>query len=390
MSAALPLIATLRWLLPAAVPVACFVVLLRRTDPRREPHGLVASTFVLGVIGAAVALFVTARAERWTGLDVRVSDVGQTSALMFLFLVVAPVQEAAKVAAAWPAFRSKHIDEPYDGVVHSAAASLGFAAVESGFVLHTNPTGTIWIARALLALPAHVFFACLWGYALGRAKHERRGPPLFPAAFVAAIVAHGLYAHFVYGRGPGALLAVTPLLAAMGIVAWLLGRDLRERDGRPSRVPSLSSRRLRRATPSLSTVRAALKADDEPVRPGWIVFGALVTIGAMMAGLASGVVAARWFHADLSVVDEQDVAGASAALWLGVGLLLSFPASGWLIARAAGMHSLLEPALATVLALLVTLLALGVAAPFTVVFALALSPIAWLLSFVGAWIGRQA
>jgi hypothetical protein len=54
------------------------------------------------------------------------------------------------------------------------------------------------------------------------------------------------------------------------------------------------------------------------------------------------------------------------------------------------MHSLLEPALATVLALLVTLLALGVAAPFTVVFALALSPIAWLLSFVGAWIGRQA
>jgi hypothetical protein len=90
------------------------------------------------------------------------------------------------------------------------------------------------------------------------------------------------------------------------------------------------------------------------------------------------------------VVDEQDVAGASPALLLGVGLLLSFPASGWLIARAAGMHSLLEPALATVLALLVTLLALGVAAPFTVVFALALSPIAWLLSFVGAWIGRQA
>jgi len=29
------------------------------------------------------------------------------------------------------------------------------------------------------------------------------------------------------------------------------------------------------------------------------------------------------------------------------------------------------------------------AAPSTVVFALALSPIAWVLSFVGAWIGRE-
>ncbi len=42
------------------------------------------------------------------------------------------------------------------------------------------------------------------------------------------------------------------------------------------------------------------------------------------------------------------------------------------------------------LALVVTLVALGFAAPFTVVFALALSPIAWVLSCVGAWVGREA
>jgi hypothetical protein len=49
---------------------------------------------------------------------------------------------------------------------------------------------------------------------------------------------------------------------------------------------------------------------------------------------------------------------------------------------------LLEPALATVVALVVTVVALGLAAPVTVVFALALSPIAWVLACFGAWIAR--
>lgn len=384
------MIATLRWLLPAIVPLGFFAALLWRTDPRREPRPLVIGTFALGVLTAALALEVTSRVEAWTGLDVRVAAVGQGSALSFIFLVVAPVQEVAKVAAAWPAFVSKHIDEPYDGVVHAAAASLAYAAVEIGWVLHANGTGGLWIARALLSLPAHVFFACLWGYALGRAKRSRRGPSIFPPAFIASIVAHGLYAHFVYGRGPGALLAVTPLLAAMGFVSWLLARDLQARDAPSSRVPSLPSRRSGRPPPSFATVRAALKADEEPVRITWILFGTLVTLGAMVAGIAAGVVAAHAFHVDLSSVDEHDLAAAAPALLVGLGLLLSFPLSGWLITRAGGMHTLLEPALANVLALLVTTVALSVAAPFTVVFALALSPIAWVLSFIGAWVAREA
>ena len=100
--------------------------------------------------------------------------------------------------------------------------------------------------RTLLALPAHVFFACLWGYALGRARQSKVSIPIFPPAFVLAIAAHGLYEHFVYGRGPGALLAVSPLLAAMGAVAWVLARDLRARGDRLSRVPSPYGGRLSR------------------------------------------------------------------------------------------------------------------------------------------------
>jgi len=387
-------LATLRWLLPAILPAVLFAVLVYRTDARREPPWLVVLTFVLGSVAALVSLLVVGRAAGLTGLDVRVSTAGESGALVFLFFVVAPAQEAVKVAAAWPAFLSKHFDEPYDGVVYAASSALGFAAVENGFILHAHPTGGIWLARALLSLPAHVFFACFWGYALGRAKHSKARIPIFPAAFLASIVAHGLYAHFVYGRGPGALLAVTPMLAVMGVVVWLLARDLRLRGDRPSRLPSGGSRLSRLSIaaqpPSLSAVRSALTRADQPVKVRWVFFGSLVTIGAMIVGLGAGVLMARLLKIDLSTVDEHDVGAAAPVLLLGIGLLASFPTSGWLIARAAGVRTLLEPALACVLALVITLTGLGFAAPFTVVFALALSPIAWVLACFGAWIGREA
>jgi hypothetical protein len=347
-------------------------------------------TFVLGAMAAALALFVTDRAAARTGLDVRVSAAGETGALIFLFFVVAPIQEAAKVAAAWPAFLLKRVDQAYDGIVYSAVSALGFAAVENALVLRAHPTGAIWVTRALLALPAHVFFACIWGYALARAKHSKQRLPIFPAAFLATIAVHGLYAHFVYGRGPGALLAVTPLLAVMGAVAWMLWRDLEAR-GDIAGPPSTSRSGLARLSqpPSLSAVRSALRRADEPVKVRWIFFGALVTLGAMFVGLAGGVVAAHVLHIDLSLVNEHELSTAAPALLLGMGLLASFPMSGWLVARAANVHSLLEPALACVVALVVTLVALGFAAPFAVVFAFAISPIAWMLSCAGAWVAAS-
>jgi hypothetical protein len=357
------------------------------------------------MLAGFVAHEIVSRAAAWTGLDSRHSVAGDSGALLFLFALVAPVREAAKVAAAWPAFRSRHFDEPYDGVVYASVAAMGFAALDTALRLREHPTGTLWIVRALLAMPAHLFFACLWGYALGRAKQVKRPGAIFPASWLMATVGHGLYAHFTFGRGPGAFIALVPMLVLMGAVAWIAGRDLTARGDRLSREPvsgdALASRLSRPSMPissdpssgrppSLRAMREALTRADQPIRLRWILFGSVVTLGAMIAGLAASVAFGHWAHVDFSIVDEHDASTTGPVALLGAGLLAAFPLSGFLIARASSVPTLLEPALATALAIGSTLVMLGIAAPVALVFALAFSPVAFVLACAGAWVGRPA
>jgi RsiW-degrading membrane proteinase PrsW (M82 family) len=391
------LIETLRWFVPAVVPAALAGVFVYRSDLRREPLPLALTTFGFGGVAAACTLYVIGKASQWSGLDVRSSVSGEGAALLFLFCLVAPLGEFSKVAATWPAFLSDHFDEPYDGIVYAGLASLGFSAVQSALILHAHPTGGIWVARALLSMPAHLFFACTWGYALGRAKQGRRRPTsIFPVAWVVATAGHGLYAHIVYGRGPGALVGVVPLLLAMGGAAWVAGRDLRRRGDRPSREWSarVGGDRLSGVSflalaepPSLHAVREALRRSDRPIMVRWIFFGALVTVGAMVAGITASVLAGHWMHVDFSVVDEHDAATTAPLVLLGLGLLAGFPVSGFLVARASNVTTLLEPALGSALAIASLCAMLGLMAPVALVFAFAFSPIAFGLSCAGAWAG---
>lgn len=387
------MIAVLRWLLPSVVPAVLMALVIFRVDKEREPPALVALTFVLGAALGAAGFLIEAKAAAWSGLDLRTTVAGEVGALLFLFALVAPLRETVKVAACWAAFRSRHFDEPFDGVVYASASALGFAALENAVMLRANPAGTIWILRALVSLPAHLFFACLWGYALGRAKQTKRPGAIFPAAWVVAVLGHGLYVHFVYGRGPGALLACLPLLLAMGGLAALGARDLRRRGERPSIVLfggrlSAFSAIPASGPPSLRAVQQAWQRAEDALSVRWVLFGALVTLGAMIAGIALAVAFGAAARVDFSIVDEKDVSTVAPVALLGAGLLAAFPVSGYLIAKASALPSLLEPALATALALALTLLLVGLAAPIAVVFALALSPVAFGLACAGAYVGR--
>jgi len=133
-----------------------------------------------------------------------------------------------------------------------------------------------------------------------------------------------------------------------------------------------------------------MRREGQPITFRWILFGALVTVGAMTVGVVLSVLFGHYMHIDFSAVDEHDVTTTGPVALLGSGLLAAFPVSGYLIARASNLPTLLEPALASGLAILLTLVLLGLAAPVAVVFALAFSPIAWGLACAGAWVGRPA
>jgi hypothetical protein len=339
-----------------------------------------------------ISFFIRAKVVAFTHLDIDIRGVGQGMALLFMFAFVAPLGEASKVAACWPAFRSRHFDEPYDGVVYASSAALGYAATESALVLHAHD-GAVWFARVVFALPAHVFFASAWGWGLGRARQLRDPGAHFPMLFVVAVAGHGVYAHLVYGRGPTALVAAVPFVVVMGVIAFFLARDLRRRSevSDRSRITSLSiaSLEVLSKPPSLRAFREALRNRQRPIAWRWVGFGIFVHLGGMVLGITAAIVLGHVGHVDFSIVDERDVSTAGPVALLVAGLLAGFPISGYLIARAGELTTLFEPAAGSTLALAATIGVLGVVAPVALVFALALAPIALGLSCAGAWVGRE-
>ena len=96
-----------RWIGPSLVPALLVLAVVYFSDRRREPLPLVLLVFVLGGVGKGLTHFAELRASAWTGLDMQAQVAGNTGAMLFLFGFAAPMREASKVAAMWPAFRSK-------------------------------------------------------------------------------------------------------------------------------------------------------------------------------------------------------------------------------------------------------------------------------------------
>ena len=188
-SALVPLAVSLGWLF--------FVRRFDRTRP--EPWWLMLSTFALGGVAVIPALAIEmawAAASPW--LDPSLVTLGGQLwslpiALPVYVLVVGLTEEASKFAAArWIATRRHEFDEPVDGIVYGCAAALGFAAVENvKYFALGRMSGALIAARSFIAVPAHMFFSAIWGFAMGRALISRR---LRLAPFVAAAaLAHGTF-----------------------------------------------------------------------------------------------------------------------------------------------------------------------------------------------------
>jgi len=121
----------------------------------------------------------------------------------------------------------------------------------------------------------------------------------------------------------------------------------------------------------------------------WIALGTLVTAGVGLVALGAALYAGHWMGLDFAAADESDVRSNGPLVFLATAVGLAFPIAGYLVARASGTRSVLEPALGAALAVLVAVLFLSVTTPIAAIFALALTPIAFALASSGAWLAMD-
>ncbi|MFS8066220.1 MAG: PrsW family glutamic-type intramembrane protease, partial [Byssovorax sp.] len=330
-------------LLTLAGPVAVFFALLWRARTRlperdRRPRRLLLAfgTFAFGALLFLPAWRAEAWLAVWAGLDEHATATSDLQALVYAFFVAAPLEQGLKVAAVGPAWRTRHFEAKLDGVIFASAAALGFISAHNVELVLSKGTDWLVLGRALLAVPAHLFFAASWGYALGReasaasqrggAKRSGLGGRSFTVTWLIAVLFNGIYDHLGFDLGPAALLGAAPILAAMAAISSVVARELLK--------PPQGPRSLRRrflpaiAPPSMRAVREALSRSERPVMLRWIVIGALVTTGVTTVAFAIAVILGHRFGIDFTAVDRGESAGMAslvALLLLAVAALLAFP-----------------------------------------------------------------
>lgn len=169
-------------------PIASAVWFYRR-DREREPLGAVVRAFFAGML-VVVAVLVTVGPVAWLRVEL---GHPWLRGLYSAFALAAIPEELAKYLFLRRHIRSRHCDEPMDGLLYGALVSLGFAAAEN--VLYVLQGGLMTgVFRAFTAVPMHASCGALMGLALARAKVHGPGPGrgLLPALAV-PIVVHGLY-----------------------------------------------------------------------------------------------------------------------------------------------------------------------------------------------------
>jgi RsiW-degrading membrane proteinase PrsW (M82 family) len=200
---------------------ALFLFFYVRDRYRREPISVMLVTFALGAASLVPAAVTSLSLQKLTGW--RSSTPNLFHAFLGAMAIVGLVEEGAKfLVVRFYAYHRPEFDEPYDGIMYSVTAALGFATLENILYIFSHGPGT-GVIRALLAIPSHAFDAVLMGYFLGEAKFarsDRAGNWLSAVGFLLAVLAHGLYDFIVFALDKRPLMVLS--LLTMAVLFWVI------------------------------------------------------------------------------------------------------------------------------------------------------------------------
>jgi RsiW-degrading membrane proteinase PrsW (M82 family) len=204
----------------AIVPSLLLLWYVYARDKNPEPRGLLMKTFLLG---AFICLPVVPVAMMLEGMGKGMAGGMWGSAFVQGFLGAGIPEEFFKfLVLRLYVWGKADFDEPLDGVVYGATASLGFATLENILYVGEHGMGTA-VLRALTAVPGHAFTGVVMGAFVGRARFaepEQRSGMLW-AGLGSAMLLHGSYDSFLFTGSGYAFLALIVLFIE---VRW--GRKL--------------------------------------------------------------------------------------------------------------------------------------------------------------------
>ena len=217
----------------ALLPALFLLVYIYRQDRvEKEPIGLLAVLFLLGMVAALCAGALESILGPVLGILVREGTILHT--VLLAFVVVAMVEEGAKFFVlkrrTWkhPAFNYR-----FDAIVYAAAVSMGFAAYENVLYVFSHGLSTAAM-RAVTAIPAHLSFAVFCGVFYGRAKRcslygkEKMAHWNLQMAYVIAVVFHGFYdACAMVGTRAAELIFLGFVTAMFLVVFWIIKNESR-------------------------------------------------------------------------------------------------------------------------------------------------------------------
>ena len=189
---------------------------VRKDVYRPEPRRLLIATFALG---AAVTMPVALVEVVFLGESSLSDQVTLGALAVAMLLVVGPAEELGKFAVVrFVPYRSLYFDEPMDGLVYGAAASLGFASLENLVYMLTFGPEVI-LVRGPLSTLGHLVLSSIWGYPLGQKSQNKTGLGLPVVAGLAiAAMAHGVFN----------IMVLSAPVVALGMVVlgavWTLSR----------------------------------------------------------------------------------------------------------------------------------------------------------------------
>lgn len=249
--------------LSGVIPALLAMWIVDRLDAKRpEPRRTRRLVVFFGMLSVIPALVIELVLMKQVGILLEPQMTYQGASFQ-AFVVAAGVEEGCKILVVyWVVWRRPELDERMDGIIYAGRAGLGFALVENVMYLlgQQSLQGqlTVWVMRALLAVPGHAMWTGMIGAMAARRRFDGRGLGLL-GGYLLAVAFHGTYDVAVFVQQPlhleghGAianLLIAVPI--ALTVVAFLVLRTM-----------ARTALRLDDAAAAHHAARAAL-----PVGPG--------------------------------------------------------------------------------------------------------------------------